>query len=224
MQVLLTAATPFEIAPTIAWLEKNFEQKSPGCFSKGDFEVRLNVTGVGIMATTWHMASALARDKPDLVINAGIAGAIDRQLKLGDVVHIVSEQLADLGVEDAAGQFTDLFDLGMQQPDDFPFSKGQLLNPKADKADFLPKVNGITVNKVHGSFMSIQNMREKYPDAQVESMEGAAFFYACLQTGYFFVAMRAISNYVEPRNREAWDISLAIKNLNLVLVQLLGSL
>jgi futalosine hydrolase len=45
-------------------------------------------------------------------------------------------------------------------------------------------------------------------------MEGAAFFYACLQQqGLGFVQIRALSNYVEPRNRAAWQIPQAIEHL-----------
>ena len=54
-------------------------------------------------------------------------------------------------------------------------------------------------------------------------MEGAAFFYACLSAGLEPVQLRAISNYVEPRNREAWRMREAITALNDTLRQLLGS-
>jgi futalosine hydrolase len=74
---------------------------------------------------------------------------------------------------------------------------------------------------VHGAEASIQKIRDKYPEIQVESMEGAAFFYACLAAGVPFAEIRSISNRVEPRNRDAWDLPLAIRNLNGVLVGML---
>jgi futalosine hydrolase len=49
---------------------------------------------------------------------------------------------------------------------------------------------------------------------QIESMEGAAFFYACRQLNVPCLQIRAVSNYVEKRNRDNWHIGLAIKNLN----------
>jgi len=58
---------------------------------------------------------------------------------------------------------------------------------------------------------------------QVESMEGAAFFYACLMAEVPFLEIRSISNFVEPRNRDAWDLPLAIGNLNQVLAEILGA-
>jgi futalosine hydrolase len=53
-------------------------------------------------------------------------------------------------------------------------------------------------------------------------MEGAAFFYACLAAKVPFVEIRSISNRMEPRNRDAWDLPLAVRNLNEVLVGILG--
>lgn len=224
MQVLLTSATPFEIAPTIAWMEKVFEQKELSCFVKGNLEVQVCITGVGILATGWKLGAFFAQHKPDFAINAGIAGAWDRRISLGDVVHVEEEVFADLGVEDVAGKLIDLFELGFAEANTFPFSAGKMINPGANYGNFLPRVKGITLNKAHGSETLIAHTREKYPTAQVESMEGGAFFYACLQKGVHFLEIRAISNYVEPRNRNAWNIPFAILNLNQVLQQMLNEL
>ncbi|MNH40683.1 Futalosine hydrolase [compost metagenome] len=67
--------------------------------------------------------------------------------------------------------------------------------------------------------MSIAKALKLFP-AEVESMEGAAFFYVCLSEGVKCVQLRSISNYVERRNRESWNIPLAIKNLNAELKRL----
>jgi len=64
-------------------------------------------------------------------------------------------------------------------------------------------------------------MKARFPEAQVESMEGAAFFYACLQKGIEPLQLRAISNYVVPRNRESWRMQEAIVALNEQLQELL---
>jgi len=48
---------------------------------------------------------------------------------------------------------------------------------------------------------------------QTESMEGAAFFMACQNTGTPCLQLRAISNYVEPRKPESWEMATAIQNL-----------
>jgi futalosine hydrolase len=45
-------------------------------------------------------------------------------------------------------------------------------------------------------------------------MEGAAFFYVCSKENIPFLALRAVSNRVEPRDKAKWNIPLALKNLS----------
>jgi futalosine hydrolase len=52
--------------------------------------------------------------------------------------------------------------------------------------------------------------------AQVENMEGAGFFYVMMQSGIPFLELRAVSNFIEPRDVEKWEIMYAINNLNQV--------
>jgi futalosine hydrolase len=73
-------------------------------------------------------------------------------------------------------------------------------------------VNALTVGTATGSQDTIERLSAKYnPD--IETMEGAAFFFVCSMEKIPFIALRAISNMVEPRNRENWDIPLALQNL-----------
>jgi futalosine hydrolase len=65
---------------------------------------------------------------------------------------------------------------------------------------------------VHGNEESIREIEKRTP-AQVESMEGAAFLYACRLENVPCMQIRAISNYVEKRNRSKWKIELAQSNL-----------
>ena len=44
-------------------------------------------------------------------------------------------------------------------------------------------------------------------------MEGAAFMYACIIHGLVHAQVRAVSNLVETRNRDAWKIAEAIRRL-----------
>ena len=213
MHILLVSATPFEIAPTLTWLQANFQQTAEGVFVREEIIVQTLITGVGMTATAFQLGQFFAQARPDWAINAGIVGTFDPNLNIGDVVQIVSERFGDLGVEEADGQFTDLAEMG--------FIPQSLMNNPQPPIPTLTICQGLTVNKVHGNAASILKIRTKYPDAQVESMEGAAFFYACLSSGVPFVEIRGISNRVEPRNREAWNLPLAIQNLNDVLVEML---
>jgi len=222
MNILIVAATPFEVAPLEQHLETHANRKAFLDFKKGDTRIKLLITGVGQMLTAYALGKTLAEEEFDLAINAGVAGAFDRTMELGTVVHVTSEQLGDLGIEEADGRFKSMHDLDLLNPHGFPFQEAKLLNPKADQYDFLPKVNGLTVNKVHGHSESIAFAKKHY-QADVESMEGAAFFYVCLMESVPFLEIRAISNYVEPRNRDNWELALAIDNLNQVLMELLDT-
>ncbi len=222
--LLIVAATEFEIAPVLQWLE---QQKAPDAnrkFSFKELEISVLLTGVGLPLAMFQLTRALTIARYDLVINAGIAGALDKQLELGAVVQVVSETFADLGVEEADGSFTDLFKLNLIHPVAPPFQDGKMVNTFGSAYDFLPKVHGITVNKVHGyAAASIEQLKRR-SNASVESMEGAATFYTCLMSQTPFLEIRSISNFVEPRNREAWKIPLAIENLNAVLKDMLAGL
>ena len=224
MEVLLVSATPFEIAPTLAHLEQNFARHGEGVFEQKNLRVRVLVTGVGMVATAFHLGHFFARHQPQFALNVGIAGAIDHQLSIGDVLCVSTERFADLGVEEADGRFTDLFDLGLLGADASPFQAGKMHCPQAEKVAFLPSVHGLTVNQVHGAAASIAAVRERYPDAQVESMEGAPFFYACLLAGVPFLQIRSISNFVEPRNRAGWNLPVAIENLNRTVLEMLDGM
>lgn len=224
MNIALVAATPFEIAPTLQHLQQHWTAENDAVFTQNNQRVSILVTGVGLTATAFHLARYFATHPVDWALNAGIAGAIDPNLELGAVVQVVSDGFADLGVEEADGRFTDLFDLGLLEANTPPFINSILHNPVGATAGFLPAVRGISVNRVHGTATTIAAMRSKYPQAQVETMESAAFFYACLQSNIPFAAVRSISNYVEPRNRAAWQIPLAIENLNVVVVEMLEML
>ncbi|HEY0274233.1 MAG TPA: hypothetical protein VGC22_13660, partial [Chitinophaga sp.] len=72
---------------------------------------------------------------------------------------------------------------------------------------------------VSGSASTITRLETRY-QPQVESMEGAAFHYACLVEKVPFLQLRSISNYVEVRDKSKWKIGLAVKHLNDALLQL----
>lgn len=223
MKCLFVSATPFEIGPLIMWLEENFNKISDNFYQKGKLQAEILVTGVGMPLTAYHLGRVFAKNKYDLVVNAGIAGAFNRTLKIGDVVNVVSEQFGDLGIEEADGSFSDLFDNKLLASDSDLFTAGKLLNPAGAEHSFLPTAKGLTVNKVHGYPPSIEAIQSKF-NADIESMEGAAFFLACREAKVSFLQIRAISNYVEKRNRENWNLPLSIQNLNKVLVDLTSTL
>jgi len=221
MHLTIVAATLFEIDSTRQFLADNYHSTSQYTFTKGDTTIQLLITGVGMTATAYALGQYLAVEKTDLMINAGIGGALNTKLEIGSVYLIGQDRFGDLGVEEADGRFTDIHELEMPGPNTPPYTEGWLINPAAADQHFLPVATGLTVQKVHGFAESIEQIKSKYT-ADIESMEGAAVHYAALMKGVPFFQVRAISNLVEPRNREGWDIGLAIKNLNEVVMGMIG--
>ena len=202
-QILLVAATRFEIQPTIDFLHQ---------YQKKNIHVTVLVTGVGILNTGFHLGQHLAVNHYDLAIQAGIAGSFRREMPLGEVVQVISEQYGDFGVEEADGSFTDMQEMGF-------IETNYLKNDYEIKN--VPVAKGLTVQKVHGFQSNIDKIVIKYnPD--IETMEGIAFFQACLHHSLDFLELRGISNYVESRNRAAWNIPLAIQNVNNLVIRYLS--
>ncbi len=220
MKLLVVAATLFEVLPLKSYLEQHFTCIAPNIFAKEELQIHLLITGIGQMLTGYAMGYVIAKENYDFAINAGVAGAYNRELQIGQVVNVNTEQFGDLGAEDADGSFLSIHNLGLLPMDEAPFSAGKILNKEANAFDFLTKVHGVTVNKVHGYEPTIARDYARY-QADVESMEGAAFAYICRVHEIPFLQIRAISNYVESRNREAWNLPLAITNLNKVLQQII---
>jgi futalosine hydrolase len=233
MEILLVVATAAEISPLVERL-KLAPHNGSGLLKSEAFGHRIDclITGVGMPATAYRLGRQLGQRYYDLVLNVGVAGAFPRQgkkdqyrdaLAPGQVCHVVTERFADLGAEvpgetpwDFHHDRLDLFEMGLAEPDTFPYIHGLLANgldtsgsPLAD----LPRAQGISVNTVHGEAESIRRCRERY-DPDVETMEGAAVFYTCICEKQAFAEVRAISNWVEPRNRDAWKLKEAIASLS----------
>jgi futalosine hydrolase len=183
-----------------------------------------------MVATAAWCSRALAETRYDLGLNVGLCGSFDRALAVGSVVHVVSDRIAELGAEDDE-VFVSIDELGV--PDDSVdvvngsgggvFSRAELVNtapPKSAELNRLPAVKGITVNTVHGNQQSIAGVARRF-HPQVESMEGAAFMYACMIHGLAFAQVRAVSNVVEKRNRAAWRVADAVENLGLIALAIL---
>jgi futalosine hydrolase len=189
----------------------------------GKFEIDLLITGVGSIATAWSLKQWITlNEKPDLAINAGIAGSFNERLNIGDVVMPVSDCFADAGVEDGEN-FLTLSESGLISANDFPYKDGLLYTDtryNEKMKSILKPVRAITVNTATGSETTKGKLLKKFnPD--IETMEGATFFYICSRENIPFLALRAISNKVEPRDKNNWNIDLALNNLSEKLIDVL---
>jgi len=220
MKILLVAATTFEIASIIKEIEDKGIKKSFFEFEYLGHTIYPLVTGIGSMKTAFAIARICHNKEFDLAINLGLAGTVPGFHKPGDVVEIIEDCFADLGVEEKSGAFTDLFELELEDKNAAPFTNGKILNHKTSQLFMTAKA--ITVNTTHGHAESIKTIMGNY-DFEVESMEGAAFFYACKILDIDCHQIRAISNLIEPRNRENWAIGEALSSLHSAFFKLLES-
>ena len=226
MKILIVSATIAEIRPLL--------QRLAFAGSEGEFlqhyefqkhEIDLLVTGVGMTHTAYHLGRQLNRQRYDLAMNAGIAGAYSTNTRIGSVYQVSAEIFGLLGVEDQEN-YLSLFDLGLQDPDSFPYEGGWLINRKPPVSAVLrklPAAKGVTVNLIYTHRDTIDTMKRVY-QADLESMEGAAFFYACLAEGVPFIEIRSVSNYVAERDKSYWNIPLAIQKLDKTLDRLMKEL
>lgn len=186
-------------------------------------KIDILISGIGISSTTYKLTKALLEKKYDFVINIGICGSFNPDLPNGTCVHVVQDEFADLGITTLKNGFVTLFDEGFISENEYPFTNGKLIAKSFGYDCKLPKINGITVNTVSGNEAQIQMRKEKF-NADIETMEGAAVAYVCLSENVNFIQIRSVSNPVEPRKKENWDISLAIGNLTDTILNFLQSI
>jgi futalosine hydrolase len=223
MKILIVAATLMEVKMLTDEMER-LEEKSFSLkhFRLGEIDIDILIAGIGATFTTFHLSNTLRENKYQSVLNVGIAGALTRELNIGDVVNVVSDQFADLGIE-KVDEFLTLFEAGFMDSNEFPFEQGILKSSDCNGLLDVRKVRGITTNKSHGRELSINEIHQKF-SAHVESMEGAAVFYVCSWLGIPCCQIRAISNYVEPRDSAKWNIPLALENLKITVLEVLKKL
>jgi futalosine hydrolase len=195
-------------------------------YRSGNIEITPLIAGIGSMSTAWEMKQWIAQnEKPALAINAGIAGSFNHDFGKGTVVMPVTDCFADSGIEDG-DNFVTLSEAGLADANEFPFRNGLLHADSFYAGKFkavVQPVSAVTVNTASGSVATIDKLVRKFnPD--IETMEGATFFYICARECVPFLAVRAVSNMVEPRNRSSWNIALALDNLSVRLNEIILTL
>ncbi|MCW3082684.1 MAG: hypothetical protein JWP12_50 [Bacteroidetes bacterium] len=218
MKLLIVAATSFEIDPLLKQL--HIVGKTSRNFISGTYknlEIDFLITGIGMTATAYYTGKAL-NDSYDVALNMGICGSFNRNLDLGDVVNVYEDSFSELGAEDG-DVFLSLDELKLEGVTKITNEKYGSLN---QVIELLPRVTGITVNSTHGNESSIGKAVARF-HPYTESMEGAAFMFACENENIPYVQLRAVSNYVERRNRESWNIPLAIENINKKVLEILDA-
>ena len=126
-----------------------------------DFEIYRLVTGVGSISIAWALMQWITLNgKPDLVINAGIAGSYKDEIVPGNVVIPYSDCFADAGIEDG-DKFLTLSEAGLARADEFPYEDGLLYTDKVifeRLKGILKPVRAITVNSATGSESTMRKL------------------------------------------------------------------
>lgn len=176
------------------------------------------VTGVGAVPTAFHLA--MFAKGYDFILNIGIAGCYNPKYGMGQVVAVRQDAFGDYGIDDN-GAFVSLSGAGLMDKR-FPNNTDVMINPLYNRcfAISVPWADGITMGTATGSLDSI-NRQKKVWNPDIETMESAAVFYSCILLNKPFLCIRAISNVVEPRNRNSWKIQEALLNLHHEVLNLL---
>ncbi|MGB4845602.1 MAG: futalosine hydrolase [Ferruginibacter sp.] len=207
MQILVIAATEAEIKP--------FINTNP--------QIDVLITGVAVPATMYHLHKRIQQLDYDLIIQAGIAGSFNPALALGKTVAVKQDCFADAGMEEN-DNYTPIFETEFADSNEFPFDNGWLIKiHEYLKTSDLIQVKARTVNKISDSELQKQQYIKAF-NADIETMEGAALHYVCLQEKIPFLQIRSVSNFVGERDKTKWKLKEAIENLNSELQKLITEL
>ncbi len=166
------------------------------------------VGGIGPVHAAARVARALAVRRYDMVINAGIAGALPGAAKVGDGV-VVGEELYELNLETGLPL---TLPTGSLLAERVP-ADTQLI--EAITALGFPLVRGITVSRVTASDATAPRIAAR--GAEIETMEGFAVLRAAQLAGVPAIEVRGISNIVGDRAASAWDFEAGVGGLRRVL-------
>ena len=201
MRVLVMTA----VAP-----ERDAVQRGLGHDSRFEFAL----AGVGLASAAVNGVIELAKAEYDLVVIAGIAGGFVGQAEIGSLVVASEIIAADLGVELLDG-FSSLDELGFGSTRvgvaaDVAERMTAGLLAAGLQAQMAPV---LTVATATGTAATAAALAARVPGAAAEAMEGFGIATAAQQRGVPVLEIRAISNAVGPRDRDAWRIGDALKAL-----------
>ena len=176
-------------------------------FYKGnlnDAPVVLTQSGIGKVNVAMSTTLLIENFKPSKIINTGSAGALDEELKVGDVV--VSEALAYHDADATA--FGYQFGQIPQMPAVFEADKTLLIQSiEAIKASNLPAKTGLIVSgdSFIGSNEQRIQIKQNFADALAVEMEATAIAQTCYQFKVPFVVTRAISDLANGEAEMSFD-------------------
>jgi futalosine hydrolase len=175
--------------------------------------VEMLVTGVGPVEAAACVSRALAQSPYDLVISAGVAGALEDAAEIGEGV-VVSE---------------DIFEVNLENGTPLSLPEGARVIDRAGSDLLLvdrlvemgfKSLRGITVPRVTASDNTAERLRAL--GVGVETMEGFAVLRSAEIAGVPAIEVRGISNLVCDRARSRWNLDAGIAGTERVLNALLS--
>jgi futalosine hydrolase len=226
-EILLLTATAFEQLDLAVHMRETVHQIVAGKNWRkgrlGQAMVQLVETGMGAVNTAHALTCVLESTRPALVLQVGVGGAyLDAGLGKGAVVVASSEIYGDVGVRTREGwQSAELIGIPLLQQEEAYFNHFPLDKDLVSRARDLLVAgawDGAVPEVRVGPFVTVQECsgltalgreREGRFRALCENMEGAAAAHLCRLYGIPFLEIRSISNLVEDRRTEQWDLPLA---------------
>ncbi len=187
--------------------------------------------GVGKVNAAHCTTLVLEKNEIDFLILFGIAGAYADAV-VGDVVVAESENYGEEGVMTHEGwksmDFTGfpLLKNAIEYFNTFPFDrKLSRLAIEASRGICLNTVFGhfITVSQCSGTRASGEILQKRF-NGLCENMEGAAVAHICGMYHVPMIEIRGISNIIEDRDMEKWNIPLAVSNCSKAVNELIRRL
>ncbi|MGW3332337.1 futalosine hydrolase [Streptomyces rubiginosohelvolus] len=222
MRVLVVTAVPVErdaVTRAFGGAEERVALPGAELHRRGAFDVLAGGAGpaAAAAATAFALASgasasasgASALAPYGLVVSAGIGGAFTPVTPLGSLVVADGIVAADLGAETADG-FLPVTALG--------FGRGRFTPPPALVRAVAAATGAaagpvLSVSTVTGSAERAGALLAAHPGALAEAMEGFGVAEAAARAGVPVLEVRAVSNAVGPRDRDAWRIGDALAAL-----------
>lgn len=222
MNILLVIPTHFEakyILPQVFSDRDDFLLSADYCGHK----IQALVCGAGPVACAAATASALAAKQFDMAINLGIAGSYILDIEPGSIVCVTDECFPEFGIQPPdSDEFVPIhsMDFHCSLPDFYV--KGKIINPYISQFKIFNQwifASGATVIGLNYS----RNFHNQ-TGAEIETMEGASFFYACSAANVPFIQLRGISNYTGIPGQESWIAKEALSKLSGALKDFLENL
>ena len=198
-----------------------------------DVPVQLLITGPGLVNTVQSLTAAIENKKPGLIIQTGCAGAFrESGLNTGDIAIASSETYIHLGIEPEKRELPleklpfpimtcNEIDITNQYAMDEKrvYRTFNILNKAFAGKKFQIRTGPfITVSTITATDRRAKALYKHFRPC-MENMEGSGAAHTALHYDIPFLEIRAASNFVGKRDRDAWNLPLAFERCGMAVVE-----